>query len=117
MTVTPAADAAYIVPTFEIFSNEPLNLITRNKLLSLSLRSQRTVRLLRFVDCNLQGVLDGLMSGRQYSLSALPEPPKGNQTVDEGDIEDVLVKASAEGLLDWIPLDVGPDTGLDDTQV
>lgn len=97
MTVTPAADAAYIVPTLEGFRNKLLDLTTRNNLLNLSLKSQRTARLLRFVDCNLQGVLDGLMSGRQYSLSALPEPPKDKQpTLDEAEVEAALEKARAE---------------------
>lgn len=97
MTVTPAADAAYIVPTLEGFRNKLLDLTTRNNLLNLSLKSQRTARLLRFVDCNLQGVLDGLMSGRQYSLSALPEPPKDKQpTLDEAEVEVALEKARAE---------------------
>ena len=59
MTVTPAADAAYILPTLEGFRNKLLDLTTRNNLLNLSLKSQRTARLLRFVDCNLQAVLDG----------------------------------------------------------
>jgi len=97
MTVTPADDAAYIVPTLEGFRNKLLDLTTRNNLLNLSLKSQRTARLLRFVDCNLQGVLDGLMSGRQYSLSALPEPPKDKQpTLDEAEVEAALEKARAE---------------------
>ena len=72
MTVTPAADAAYILPTLEGFRNKLLDLTTRNNLLNLSLKSQRTARLLRFVDCNLQAVLDGLTSGRQYNVSATP---------------------------------------------
>ena len=97
MTVTPAADAAYVVPTLEGFRNKLLDLTTRNNLLNLSLKSQRTARLLRFVDCNLQGVLNGLMSGRQYSLSALPEPPKDKQpTLDEAEVEAALEKARAE---------------------
>ena len=97
MTVTPAADAAYIVPTLEGFRNKLLDLTTRNNLLNLNLKSQRTARLLRFVDCNLQGVLNGLMSGRQYSLSALPEPPKDKQpSLDEDEVEAALEKARAE---------------------
>ena len=94
MTVTPAADAAYILPTLEGFRNKLLDLTTRNNLLNLSLKSQRTARLLRFVDCNLQAVLDGLTSGRQYSLSALPEPPKEKQpTLDDAAVESALEKA------------------------
>lgn len=97
MTVTPAADAAYILPTLEGFRNKLLDLTTRNNLLNLSLKSQRTARLLRLVDCNLQAVLDGLTSGRQYSLSALPEPPRETQpTLDEEAVEAALTKARSE---------------------
>ena len=117
MTVTPAADAAYIVPTLEGFRNTLLDLTTRNNLLNLSLKSQRTARLLRFVDCNLQGVLNGSMSGRQYSLSASPSPPKGNQAVHGGEVEAALVKQRNEDLLYLIPLHIQPETDLDDARV
>lgn len=93
----PADDAAYILPTLEGFRNKLLDLTTRNNLLNLSLKSQRTARLLRFVDCNLQGVLDGLLLGRQYSLSALSEPPKEKRsTLDEAAIEAALEQARFE---------------------
>ncbi len=93
----PTDDAAYILPTLEGFRNKLLDLTTRNNLLNLSLKSQRTARLLRFVDCNLQGVLDGLLLGRQYSLSALPEPPKEKRsTLDEAAIEAALEQARSE---------------------
>ena len=93
----PADDAAYIFPTLEGFRNKLLDLTTRNNLLNLSLKSQRTARLLRFVDCNLQGVLDGLLVGRQYSLSALSEPPKEKRsTLDEAAIEAALEQARSE---------------------
>ncbi len=97
MTVTPAAEAAYILPTLERFRNKLLDLTTRNNLLNLSLKSQKAARLLRFVDCNLQAVLNGLVSGCQYSLSALPEPPKDKQdSVDEEVVEAALAKARTE---------------------
>ena len=97
MTETPAADAAYIPPTLEAFRNKLLDLTTRNNLLNLSLNSQRTARLLRFVDCNLQAVLDGLTSGRQYSLSALPEPTKEKQpTLDDAAVEAALEQARSD---------------------
>jgi very-short-patch-repair endonuclease len=92
-----SGEASYILPTLEGFRNKLLDLTTRNNLLNLSLKSQRTARLLRFVDCNLQGVLDGLLSGYQYSLSALPEPPKENQpALDDADVEVALEKARAQ---------------------
>ena len=97
MTETPAADAAYILPTLEGFRNKLLDLTTRNNLLNLSLKSQRTARLLRFVDCNLQAVLEGLTSGRQYSLSALPEPTKEKQpTLDDAAVEAALEQARSD---------------------
>ena len=111
MTATPAADAAYILPTLEGFRNKLLDLTTRNNLLSLGLKSQRTARLLRFVDCNLQGVLNGLTAGRQYSLSALPEPPKNqDSTLDEAAVEAALEKARSEDpLYQQILADGGDD--------
>ncbi len=113
MTVTPAADAAYIVPTLERFCSKLLDLTTRDILLNLSIKSQQATRLLRFADCNLRVVI----AWRQYSLSALPRPPKGKQIVHEGEIEAVLAKERNEGLLDWIPLHIQAETGLDETWV
>ena len=55
MTVTPATDAAYILPTLERFRNKLLDLTTRNNLLNLSQKSQRTARLLRIALINQQG--------------------------------------------------------------
>lgn len=113
MTVTPAADAAYVVPTFEGFRNKLLDLTTRNNLLNLSLKSQQARRLLRFADCNLRGV----MTWRQYSLSASPSPPKGNQAVHGGEVEAALVKQRNEDLLYLIPLHIQSETDLDDARV
>jgi hypothetical protein len=97
MNDMPADDAAYILPTLEGFRNKLLDLTTRNNLLNLSLNSQRTARLLRFVDCNLQGVLDELLLGREYRLSALPEPPKEKRsTLDESALEAALEQARSE---------------------
>ncbi|NBO29771.1 MAG: DUF4011 domain-containing protein [Synechococcaceae bacterium WB6_1A_059] len=94
MTATPAADSAYILPTLEGFRNKLLDLTTRNNLLNLGLKSQKSARLLRFVDCNIQAVLDGLIAGRQYSLSALPEPPKEKTScLYKEDIEAALKQA------------------------
>ena len=89
-------DSAYILPTLEGFRNKLLDLTTRNKLLNLGLKSQRTARLLRFVDTNLQTVLDGLSNGRKYSLCGLPELPKEKQPeIDDEEIEAALVQARA----------------------
>ena len=109
MTVAPSPDAAHIIPTLEGFRNKLLDLTTRNNLLNLNLKSQRMARLLRFVDCNLQAVLDGLISGRQYSLGALPEPPKEKKpSFDEAAIEE-LPRALSTGALEL--LDSGCTTG------
>ena len=96
-TITPGESSQHLLPTLEGFRNKLLDLTTRNNLLNLSLQSQRSARLLRFVDCNPQAVLAGLMSGRQYSLSALPEPPKERQQmIDDTAIELALVEAKSE---------------------
>ena len=111
MTGIPGADVAYVLPTLEGFRNKLLDLSTRNNLLNLSLKSQRTARLLRFVDCNLQAALGGLTGGRQYSLSALPEPPKEKQpTLDDAAVEAALEKArSADPLYQQILADGDSD--------
>lgn len=93
MTTRPEADQ-YLLPTLERFRNKLLDLTTRNSLLNLSLKSRRTTRLLRFVDCNLQATLDGLISNRQYSLSALPDPPKEKQvSADDEAVRAALAQA------------------------
>ena len=67
--------ASHVLPTLDRFRNKLLDLTTRNSLLNLGLRSQRSVRLLRFVDCNLQSVLDGLTNSQQYSLEGVLDLP------------------------------------------
>ena len=69
MTETPAADASYILPTLEGFRNKLLDLTTRNNLLNLSLKSQRTARLLRFVDCNLHQLSQLVCDGVEYLIT------------------------------------------------
>jgi len=98
MTVTPAAEAAHVLPTLERFRKKLLELSTwRNSLLDLKFSKQKSLRLLRFVDCDPQTVLDGLISGRQYSISALPELPKGQHHEDDGDtLEAALEQAKAD---------------------
>ncbi len=75
MTVTTAGDDSYVIPTLERFRNKLLDLSSNNKLLNLKLTNQNANQYLRFVDCNLQAVLDGLTSGREYRIGALSEPP------------------------------------------
>ncbi len=87
-------ESTYLHPTLEGFRNKLLDLTTRNNLLNLGLKSKRIARLIRFVDCNLQSVLDGLIAGRQYSLSALKEPLKEKQSsLDDAAVEEALEKA------------------------
>jgi hypothetical protein len=76
MTDTPAPDTAHVLPTLGEIRKKLLDLTTKNSLLNLNLSKQESLRLLRFVDCKPQSVLNGLISGRQYSISGLPEPPK-----------------------------------------
>ena len=111
MPASAAGDAAHVIPTLEGFRNKLLDLTTRNKLLNLGLKSQRTASLLRFVDCNLQTVLDGLASGRQYSLAGLPEPPKEKQPeIGDKEVEAALDQARAsDPLYQQILADGGDD--------
>jgi very-short-patch-repair endonuclease len=112
MTVTSATDAAYVLPTLEKFRKKLLDLsAARNSLLDLKFSKPKSLRLLRFVDCNPQVVLNGLISGRQYSISALPELPKGRQRdVDDAALEIALEAARDEDLLDQkIPSGDGGD--------
>jgi len=86
-----------LLPTLEGFRNKLLDLTTRNNLLNLGLKSQRTSRLLRIVDCNLHAVLAGLTAGRQFSLSALPEPSKDKRSeLDEVEFEAALEQARSQ---------------------
>ena len=87
----------HLRPTLEGFRNKLLDLTSRNSLLNLSLKSQRTARLLRFIDCDLQAVLNGLASGRQYSLSSLTEPAKEKQSsLGDAVLEAAIEKARLE---------------------
>ena len=92
MTVNSIADAAYVLPTLEELRKKLLDLSTRNSLLNLNLSKPKSLRLLRFVDCNPQAVLNGLISGRQYNISGLPEPPKESQQ----DLDDAALDAALE---------------------
>lgn len=96
-TTSLPADNQHLLPTLEGFRNKLLDLTTRNNLLNLGLKSQRTARLLRFIDCDLQAVLVGLSGGRQYGLSGLPEPPKEQQpSIDEEAFEIALEQAKSK---------------------
>ena len=102
MTVNANGDDAYIIPTLERFRNKLLDLTANNKLLNLRLANQKTNQLLRFVDCNLQAVLDGLIAGRNYSIDALPEPPsESSQEPDEAEAEAAPEAAIPQNLTDW----------------
>ena len=97
MTVTASGDDAYVIPTLERFRNKLLDLSSNNKLLSLKLTNQTTNQYLRFVDCNLQSVLDGLTSGREYRIGALSEPPDDlAPEPDHAALEAALAQARSE---------------------
>lgn len=102
MTVNANGDDAYIIPTLERFRNKLLDLSANNKLLNLRLTNKKTNQILRFVDCNLQAVLDGLIAGRNYSIDALPEPPsEAPQESDEAEAESALDAPISQALVDW----------------
>ena len=75
MTHMAAGSDAHILPTLERFRSKLLDISTSNKLISLRLTQQNTNQFLRLIDCNLQAVLDGLISSREFGISALPDPP------------------------------------------
>lgn len=66
----------YLLPTLDGFRNKLLDLTTRNNLLNLSLASKRTSKLLRFIGCDPQIILNKLCEGAQLELAALPNPPE-----------------------------------------
>lgn len=66
----------YLVPTLDGFRNKLLDLTTRNNLLNLSLASKRTSKLIRFIGCDPQVILNKLCEGAQLGLVALPNPPE-----------------------------------------
>lgn len=97
MTINPSSDTSYILTNLEQFRKKLLDLTTRNSLLNLNLSKQNSLRLLRFINCNPQTVLNGLISSRQYIISALPEPPRGWQRdVNDAALEEALEQARAE---------------------
>lgn len=100
MTVSANGDDAYIIPTLERFRNKLLDLSANNKLLNLRLSNQKTNQLLRFVDCNLQAVLEGLTAGRNYSIDGLPEPPS-EAPPEPDEAEAALEELISQNLTDW----------------
>ena len=66
---------SYLLPTLEGFRNKLLDLTSRNNLLNLGLTRARTARLMRFVACDPQAILNTLCSGNLLELKALTEPP------------------------------------------
>ena len=75
----------YLLPTFDGFRNKLLDLTTRNNLLNLSLASKRTSKLLRFIGCDPQIILNKLCEGVQIELIALPNPPETFFTGEDGE--------------------------------
>ena len=85
---------SYLLPTLEGFRNKLLDLTSRNNLLNLSLTSSRTARLMRFVACDPQAVLNTLCSGSTLELKPLPDPPEEEEKKLEGeDFKAALVRA------------------------
>ncbi|CAK6700923.1 DUF4011 domain-containing protein [Synechococcus sp. BA-124 BA4] len=75
---------SYLLPTLEGFRNKLLDLTSRNNLLNLSLTSKRTARLMRFVACDPQAILNTLCSGYTLELKPLPDPPEEEEKMLEG---------------------------------
>lgn len=75
---------SYLLPTLEGFRNKLLDLTSRNSLLNLSLTSSRTARLMRFVACDPQAILNTLCSGSTLELKPLPDPPEEEEKTLEG---------------------------------
>jgi hypothetical protein len=80
----PIEGSSYLLPTLEGFRNKLLDLTSRNNLLNLGLTSKRTARLMRFVSCDPQAILNTLCSGNLLELKALPEPPDEEEHELEG---------------------------------
>ena len=85
---------SYLLPTLEGFRNKLLDLTSRNNLLNLSLASRRTGRLMRFVACDPQAILNNLCSGYTLELKPLPDPPEEEEKKLEGEeFKAALVRA------------------------
>lgn len=76
---------SHLLPTLEGFRNKLLDLTSRNNLLNLSLTSSRTARLMRFVACDPEAVLNTLCSGSTLELKPLPDPPEEEENKLEGE--------------------------------
>jgi very-short-patch-repair endonuclease len=97
MESTPKATNSHLLPTLERFRNKLLDLTSRNKLLNLSLDNKRTARLIRFIACDPQSVLDTLCSGEQLKLKALSDPPEEEKRRIEGEeVEAPLIDAKSQ---------------------
>jgi len=85
---------SYLLPTLEGFRNKLLDLTSRNNLLNLALASKRTGRLMRFVACDPQAILNNLCSGYTLELKPLPDPPEEEEKKLEGEeFKAALVRA------------------------
>ena len=84
---------SYLLPTLEGFRNKLLDLTSRNNLLNLPLTSSRTARLMRFVACDPQAVLNTLCSGSTLELKPLPDPPEEEEKIEGEDFKAALARA------------------------
>ena len=94
MALASKAVNSHLLPTLEGFRNKLLDLTSRNNLLNLPLTSSRTARLMRFVACDPQSVLNTLCSGSTLELKPLPDPPEEDEKKLEGEeFKAALVRA------------------------
>ena len=91
MVGKPVDVSSYLLPTLEGFRNKLLDLTSRNNLLNLPLARGR---LMRFVACDPQAILNTLRSGNSLELKALPNPPEEEEhEVEDQEFQAALVQA------------------------
>ena len=90
MVGKPVDVSSYLLPTLEGFRNKLLDLTSRNNLLNLPLARGR---LMRFVACDPQAILNTLCSGNLLELKALPNPPEEEHELEGQEFQAALVQA------------------------
>jgi hypothetical protein len=109
MMTKPVDGNSYLLPTLEGFRNKLLDLTSRNNLLNLPLARGR---LMRFVACDPQAILNTLCSGNLLELKALPNPPEKEHELEGQEFQTALVQARQQDpLYQQILVDSSADKG------
>ena len=109
MVGKPVDVSSYLLPTLEGFRNKLLDLTSRNNLLNLPLERGR---LMRFVACDPQAILNTLCSGNLLELKALPNPPEEEHELEGQEFQAALVQARQQDpLYQQILVDSSADKG------